>query len=127
MSISFLFANDQAFASKIFNEVVHAVVKKAEVKVYIHENIDSLERFPGRLHITHSCKDADIVILSDDKDIPIACQSKLLFGTRYKHMKNQDVIGAFFWQKGRPNILFYKKRLDQHHIELDPKFHKYVE
>ncbi len=125
--VTTLNASDIKLASSIFNKLVSTVTKKTDAKVYIHKNIQSLNEFPGELEIVTDCKEADIVILSTTKYIPSTCRDKILFGTRYQHLKNKNVIGAFFWQKGRPNILFYKDRLNKNNIKLDSSFDKYIE
>ena len=122
-----LFASDTQLESVIFNKILTAVTAKEHPKVYIFTQNDALEKYPAAVVLAGDCKDADVVILSTLKDLPEACKGKILFGTRYSHLKNPQVIGAFFWQKGRPNILFYRGRLEKNHIQLDASFEKYIE
>ena len=125
--ITTIIANDLELESSIFNTIIQAITSKSNPKVYIHTEVESLEKNPKNLQIIQLCKDSDIVVLSTLKNIPQACDGKIFFGTRYGHLKNPDVIGAFFWQKGRPNILFYKSRLNMYGIKLDENFGKYIE
>ena len=125
--ITTIYASDDKKASGIFNLIVKEITKKDSSSVYIHTNIYSLKQYPGNINIVDNCKEADLVILSTTKNIPTECKGKILFGSRYSHMKNSDVIGSFFWQKGRPNILFYSKRLKEHDIKLDSSFDRYIE
>ena len=125
--ITSIYASDDKKASGILNLIVKEITKKEKASVYIHTNIYSIEQYPGNINIVDDCKEADLVILSTTKNIPKECEGKILFGSRYSHMKNPDVIGSFFWQKGRPNILFYKKRLKEHKIKLDSSFDRYIE
>ena len=127
MIVGSIIADDMTLESTIFNKVITAVTAKESPKVYIYTKNKALERYPGDLELVKSCKDADIVILTTLKDIPEACKDKIFFGTRYQHLRDERVIGAFFWQKGRPNILFYRKRLDKFNIQLDKSFDKYIE
>ncbi|MEA3330406.1 MAG: hypothetical protein U9Q29_01780 [Campylobacterota bacterium] len=125
--ISAVHSENSQKESSIFNMIAKSIASKTEPTVYIHTEIKSLQLFPGDLRIVKECKEADIVILSTIKNIPAECKGKLLFGTRYFHLDKRDVIGAFFWQKGRPNILFYKKRLELNGIKLDSSYNKYIE
>ncbi len=125
--ITNIFASDNKKASDIFNLIVKEITKKDSSNVYLHRGIESIEKYPGNLKIVTACKDADIIILSTISDIPRECSKKILFGSRYSHLKNPNVIGSFFWQKGRPNILFYRQRLENHNIKLDSSFNKYIE
>ena len=125
--ISTIYASDVKLASSIFSMVAVALTQKTNPGVYVHLEIESIENYPAQLIIIDSCLQADIVILSNTKNIPKQCEGKILFGTRYSHLKDTRVVGAFFWQKGRPNILFYRDRLEKNNIKLDSSFNKYIE
>jgi len=125
--ITTTWASDDKKASNIFNLIAMKLTDKSTPTIYLHKGNSSLEKYPGNLNITTECAKADLVILSTTKDIPKECLEKILFGTRYSHLKNKDVVGSFFWQKGRPNILFYKQRLKEHKIKLDSSFDRYIE
>ena len=127
LMITTVYSNDKALESKIFKNIINAVVKKDYPVIYLHKSIDSLSSNPSKINITGKCEDADLVILSTLNDLPLTCTNKILFGSRYSHLKNDRVIGSFFWQKGRPNILFYEERLKKNQIKLDPSFDKYIE
>ena len=125
--ITTMYADDVKLASSIFNTIVSSITHKKNAAVYLYYDIESVSRYPDKLQVVKDCSIADVVLLSSIKDIPKECESEILFGTRYSHLKNKNVIGAFFWQKGRPNILFYRDRLAKHHIKLDKSFDKYIE
>jgi hypothetical protein len=59
---------------------------------------------------------------------PQQCSNKPIFTNNYRLFKNfPQIIGAFFWQKGRPNIIFDAERLKEQNIVLDPSYDKYIE
>ena len=125
--ITIAHASDNQKASGIFNLLVKEITKKASPNVYLFTGNSSIEQYPGSLNIVTGCDKADLIILSTTQNIPKECLTKILFGTRYSHLKNPNVVGAFFWQKGRPNILFYKERLERNSIKLHSSFDKYIE
>ncbi len=125
--ITTVYASDDRKAAGIFNLIVKEITQKVSPNVYLHKTNSSIQQYPGSLNIVTECDKADLIILSTTNNIPKECSKKILFGTRYLHLKNPSVVGAFFWQKGRPNILFYKKRLEKNHIKLDSSFDKYIE
>ncbi|MFK5936861.1 MAG: hypothetical protein QM497_00560 [Sulfurimonas sp.] len=127
MLITTMYANDVKLASSIFNTIVSSITHKKNATVYLYSDIESVSKYPDKLKVVKDCSSADVVLLSSIKNIPKDCTFKILFGTKYSHLNNKNVIGAFFWQKGRPNILFYKKRLEKYHIKLDKSFDKYIE
>ncbi len=122
-----IYASDLKKASSIFTMIAQKVTQKTSPNIFIYKELEALEAYPNRLNIVRNCVQADMVILSTTKDIPSSCRGKLFFGTRYSHLKNSNVIGAFFWHKGRPNILFYQSRLDKNGIKLDSTFSKYID
>ena len=125
--VSTIYGGDLKLASDIFDKIDTAISHQAKPKIYVHLDIKAVNEYSEKFNIVKNCADADIVLLSTTIDIPSTCRGKVFFGTRYKHLKDEKVIGAFFWQKGRPNILFYKSRLDKKHIKLDRSLDKYVE
>jgi len=125
--ITTMYANDVKLASSIFNTIVSSITHKKNANVYLSGDIESVSKYPGKLRIVYDCALADIVLVSTFKELPNECKSKMFFGTKYSHLKDKNVIGAFFWQKGRPNILFYKERLEKQDIKLDKSFDKYIE
>ena len=125
--INLLNASDIETESYIYDKLIHGIVHTSKPHVYIYGKVNSLQKYHDHIILEEHCKDADIVILSTLKRLPSACNSKLLFGTKYLHTKDSRVLGAFFWQKGRPNIIFYQNRLKQHHVTLDSDFTKFIE
>jgi len=39
----------------------------------------------------------------------------------------KDIVGGFYWQKGRPNILFLKDNIDKYNIKLPSSMKQYIE
>lgn len=73
--------------------------------------------------LVDSCSQADIVYSSKKLK---GCNNKPLFTDNFKvFSKNKNAIGAFYWKKGRPNILFLKPRLDKFNLTLPLKLKKY--
>lgn len=57
-----------------------------------------------------------------DRDV-----SPILFVTDYRILKNfSDIVGAFYWKKGRSQLLFIKKRLDDYNITLPKEYEKFT-
>jgi len=60
--------------------------------------------------------DADLVLVTDPD-----------FATKYSLLEaNKDVVGALYWRKGRPQLLFLLPRLKAHHIRLPDEFSNYA-
>ena len=51
----------------------------------------------------------------------------ILFVTDYRLLGySPDVVGAFYWRKGRSQLLFVKKRLDAYNITLPEEYKDFM-
>ena len=103
----------------IFTEVKHVKIWSDEPsKVEIFKKIKILS-------IVQDKKQADILMIFHTHDI---VDKKIKFVGTYELLKDyqKDAIGGFFWQKGRPNILFLQENLEKYHIDLSNKFQNYI-
>ncbi len=122
-------ASEKEYATKIIKNLVE-VIDKPNTSVWIdYDDSDlmgSLEL--KQLNVVTTCKNAKVLILSSEKNIPKHCISKPILVLDYDLLeKHSNAVSAFFWQKGRPNIVFIKKRLQHFSISLPPTYEKYVE
>lgn len=119
-------ASDIQIEKKIYETFFAALSKKVKPSVYIDVHIPSLELDTDKFSLVSSCQKADIVIVTK-KTIDAGCEKKIIFGTRYRHLKKVYVLGAFFWQKGRPNIVFKRQQLDSKKIKLPHALQEFIE
>ncbi len=126
LSCTLAFADDVSLEKKIYESFFDALSTEKTPKVYVDSKKESLSLSSNTFTLVNSCKEADIVVMTQS-DLPEVCQSKIVFGTRYHHLKNDFVVGAFFWQKGRPNIVFIEDRLIVKKITLPESLQDYLE
>ncbi|EQB40106.1 hypothetical protein M947_03530 [Sulfurimonas hongkongensis] len=82
----------------------------------------------GRIHTTLECKKATIVILQDIKNLPKQCSNIIIFVLDYELLSQvPKSFGAFFWKKGRPNIVILKSRLKALSIQASSNLDPYLE
>ncbi len=80
------------------------------------------------LHTRKHCKDASILLLYSNTSIDNKCKNKIIFVLDYALLhKYRNAVGAFYWKKGRPNIVFIRPRLEKHKIKLNKSYDKYIE
>ena len=131
--ITFLFfamlltASDSTLESSIYKAISIDLTKSEKPKIYIYKEIVSLQKYHNNIEVVAKCEDAEIIVISTLNEFPGNCNGKIVLGSRYAHLKDKRVVGSFFWQKGRPNIVFYADRLAEHNITLSEDFQKYVE
>ncbi len=101
------------------------------VQIYINsKEYQSIPKYIKKYKFINNCLDADIIFVDTLSSLPKECiYNHKIFVTRYSEfIQNKDkVIGAFFWQKGRPTIIFNKIMLDYYGIKLPPKYKKYID
>ncbi len=54
-------------------------------------------------------------------------EKPILFVTDYRFLKSSfDIVGAFYWRKGRSQLLFIKNRLDAYNITLPQEYEDFM-
>lgn len=123
-----VFASDTQLATEIYLTIAKAVTQKEFPSIFVQNGNALLPLESEAFSQVKQCRDADFIIVRDYERLPEPCQKKLLFATRYKtFLKHPEIIGAFFWQKGRPNIIFGRERLEKRQLKLDASFDRYIE
>ncbi len=118
---------------RIIEKIFKDLTKRESVRIYIlgdgkEEVKDKIEKYSEFLKIADVCSKADIVLLTGKARMPRACKDKISFALgRDLLFKLDSCVGAFYWKKGRPNILFLKERLRERMIKLPPEYGKYIE
>ncbi|MCK9490844.1 MAG: hypothetical protein M0Q24_02045 [Sulfurimonas sp.] len=80
------------------------------------------------LQTTPNCKKATIMILQDKNNLPKECSHCAIFVLDYALLSQvQKSFGAFFWKKGRPNIVILKSRLKSLLIQASSDLDPYLE
>ncbi len=123
---SIVIADDKGIEKRIFESIFKELSTQDHPKVYTNDKVESLALSSELFERVDSCEEAEIIIMTT-KEIAGECQGKIVFGTRYRHLKQPYVTGAFFWQKGRPNIVFKEELLHKHEITLSASMNDYVE
>ena len=118
-------------AKIISNIVQNLKLGNDKIFLYIPE-ISETEKniYSGFFNIANTCSEADFVFVKNEKtsNQPCSGNKKIFFTNNYDSLlKNKQFIGAFFWSKSRPNIVFVKNRLVENNIELPEIYNKFIE
>ncbi|BDY11717.1 hypothetical protein [Hydrogenimonas cancrithermarum] len=130
-----LFGFDPArYKAKIVENIALILLHRQEVWIFTDDpSFKSIFKYDPKLKKASSCSKAEFILSRrlevHRKVFEQNSSSQFFFATSYRdYLKNKDVaIGAFFWQKGRPTLLFNKKLLQRHNISLPEKYRKYIE
>jgi len=129
ITATILFSSNLKTEEKIYNLIIHALLPhKKEVKVWgdTQHNQKVLRTIPNTVFVD-SPKEADFLLLNSKEHI--ANNKGIIFITNFKLLEkmHKKAIGGFFWQKGRPNILFLRQNLKKRNITLPKSMQDYIE
>jgi len=123
---------DKDSTLKMYHEIFTSLTNKKHFSVYTQNKIyTDIFYLSKQIHLVHSPKLADIILLTKHNSIKalsnIDYKNKILFTTKYTLIKSHNhIVGAFYWRRGRAQLLFIKNRLKTHGIILPDKYKKYI-
>jgi hypothetical protein len=123
--------NEIELESKIVAKIAQDLAGKNDVKVYLsHYNLKEYESYKKFINITNHCIEADMIFLKKHNTLDSTCNklNKIKLTNSYKQfIEDETIIGAFFWAKARPNIVFSKNRLLKNNIILPQSYDQFIE
>ncbi|WOE69471.1 hypothetical protein RZR97_10200 [Hydrogenimonas thermophila] len=123
----FAFGSMQEIEQKICNKILLSIFKeKRFIKVWYNSKNHYKNLKDKKFLFVEIPDQADILIVDHYEEI---LADKPIFVKKYhllRKYKNR-AIGGFYWQKGRPNIIFLKSNLQKYNIKLPDEFSRYVE
>ncbi|MEZ0323515.1 MAG: hypothetical protein ABWJ98_04300 [Hydrogenothermaceae bacterium] len=127
LAILFEILNAQELALKYEIKLIEKIVRDITGKDFpnvcvVNYPVDRIREYSNNLVIS-SCNQADMVIAGTD-EVSSFNKPVLLVGSAEFKKKNY-IIGAIFWRKGRPQIMFIEKNLKYFNIELPPEYRRY--
>ncbi|WP_333803929.1 hypothetical protein [Sulfurospirillum sp.] len=124
LSMSFAETPEQELIVKVLKLIS---IKNVSVVIYEHEPSITLQGSTFT-NLVQQCSHADIVYGSNFETLPASCKTLPRFSTDYEiFQKDEHVIGAFYWRKGRPQLRFNEERCERFEIVLPPELVRYVQ
>jgi len=120
IQISLIFASD--YELKLYEKVFSSLFHKNHINLYVDKN-QNMFKHSNIIKLTN-CKNADILLIYNLKNIK--CKTKPLFTTSYVDYINSNSIGAFYWRKGRPQLVLKKEMIKKYNLFLDKSLQKYA-
>ncbi|WP_434637473.1 hypothetical protein MLC35_01545 [Sulfurimonas sp. NW7] len=124
-----LSASQIEYELKIYQTIFQALFPGKNV-VYVWSDSQTTNRIFTKtkdIQLVTAPAQADILLLGTGENA--SNLNGLKFATNYKTFKKykKSLIGGFYWQKGRPNIIFIKRNLEKYHITLPKSMSEYIE
>lgn len=121
--------NTEHLRAKVLEKVFTNISINEEIKVWCdNKAVLAQLKDNGKFKTVNNCKDATLVILSSKESMTKECENKHIFTLNYSLLSDIPTsFGAFFWKKGRPNIVIIKSRIESRDIKISNNLEDYVE
>ena len=126
---AFINASELEIAARIIDKTVASLFpNKKSVKTWANSEYHiKLISKSKKMSLAGFTEKASFYLVGSSIDTYIP-KNTIIFATDIDLFYNDErVIGAFYWQKGRPNLIFLKERLDKYKLSLSEEFSSYIE
>jgi hypothetical protein len=109
----------------LIEEILIDMIDKQPVNVcVINYDTNKILNYSKYLRIT-KCENADFMIIGKDSEEIDHNKPAIMFNEDLiKKVKN--TMGALYWKKDRPRLIFIKNRLDKYKIQLLSEYKRYL-
>ena len=132
-----LYAFERESTLKMYHGIFSALSPKTVISVYTTDKeYRKVFTTSKRIFLAKKPEESDIILITNRSTLQsILHRNKInqnpkkpiLFVTDYRFLKySEDVVGAFYWRKGRSQLLFIKKRLKQQGIQLPKAYQNFM-
>lgn len=134
-----LYGLERESTLKMYHSIFAALSPKASIAVYTNDKeYRDVFSHSKRIFLSDKIEEADIVLITDERalnnillytiDVNINGGKKpIIFVTNYHFLdKSDDILGAFYWRKGRSQLLFIRNRLKEHNITLPQEYKNFM-
>lgn len=114
--------------TKIIDKIATSMYPNQKITVWGEtDDLKTIIQQSTKISPADNFTNAHLIIVS--KKVPENIPSNaIIITTEYSLLvKDTRILGAFFWQKGRPNLLFLRERMQKANVTLDHEFDKYIE
>jgi hypothetical protein len=130
-----LYALDTKSTLNIYHEIFSSLFGEKMISVYTKDKeLRHVFQYSKKIILSDNVANATIVLVSSKanlitlkKEILENNANPIMFTTNYRLLQeSNNIVGAFYWKKGRSQLLFIKPRLDKYNIHLTPKYKPFV-
>jgi len=116
--------------SKIVFNIADSIIKE-KIKLFIPQiTKQEIDVYSKLFLLEAHCEKANFIFVKNDIDDKNLCigHNKIYFTNNYNRLlSSEKYIGAFFWSKSRPNIVFIKDRMLRKNITLPVSYKQFIE
>jgi len=133
LSLSLFGNNLSSLKAKIIQNIANIFTNKGMIKIYNTDHyFDDIFKNDKYLIKVNSYDKADLILTNNSdffKQINNKYNLPPIISTKYEdYKKHKDLdIGAFFWQKGRPNLVLNSKIIHKRYKNIPKEYIKFLE
>lgn len=131
-----LYALERKSTLKMYHSIFAALSQKTLINVYTRdEEYRDVFKHSKKIFLSDKLEEADIVLVTEEKALNKVLyrvniesgRKPIIFVTNYHFLKiSNKIVGAFYWRKGRSQLLFIKSRLNEHNITLPKEYQNFI-
>lgn len=133
-----LYALERESTLKMYHSIFHALSSKSTINVYTDDkDYRDVFGYSKKISLSENLENTDIILITHEStlnDILYTIskdtnyiKKPIIFVTNYQFLKVSDkIVGAFYWRKGRSQLLFIKNRLEQYDITLPEEYQRFM-
>ena len=133
-----LYALERESTLKMYHGIFEALSSKTPINVYTNDKeYRDVFLHSKKIVLSNTLEASDIALVTDERTLKNILYTKnsnrnfdkkpIIFVTNYHFLKiSKEIVGAFYWRKGRSQLLFIKNRLKQHNITLPKEYQNFM-
>lgn len=133
-----LHALERESTLKMYHGIFTALSSKTPISVYTTDKeYRDVFIHSKKIVLSNTPEESDIVLVTDERTLKNILYVKnttrnfdrepIIFVTNYHFLKmSEKIVGAFYWRKGRSQLLFIKNRLKQYNISLPRAYQSFM-
>ena len=122
----------------MYHGIFTALSAKAPINLYIKDKeYRDVFIHSKKIVLTNTLEESDIALMTEERTLKDILHTKnrnrnldkkpIIFVTNYHYLKiSEEIVGAFYWRKGRSQLLFIKNRLKQYNITLPEEYQSFM-
>jgi len=128
LPVNYLLASDVAqIENKIIMNMISSLNNNNLISLYTDSQKIKKILTDHKIKFVDNCSTAKVAIL-ETKKAENNCNHIPILTLKYNLLKvYPSSVASFFWQKGRPNIVFIEHRLKKQNITISSEFNDFVE
>ncbi len=122
-------AGNLSVEQRLINKVLRALSPSAPPRKIYYEGayLPEIFRNNPEVRLVSDPRNAQIIVANRVAE-KLERYHKPILVLQYRLLKSYSLaVGAYFWQKGRPNIVMIRQRLQRMRIRLPHDFERYIE